>query len=67
MITPPSDTQRYELEGHLRLSAAALLADALTMGMWEPDAPALQAIGELVELAARFYSLAGWCSGARAA
>lgn len=67
MATQPSDAQRYELEGHLRLAAAGILVDAVTTGMWEPDAPALEGIAQLVDQAARFFDLAGWYSATRAA
>lgn len=67
IVSQPTESQRYELEGHLRLAAAGVLVDALTMGMWEPDGPALEGISDLVAQAARFFDLAGWCSETRAA
>lgn len=67
MVTQPTDSQRYELEGQLRLAAAGVLVDAVTTGMWEPDAPALEGIAELVAQAARYFDLAGWYSETRAA
>lgn len=59
-LPQPTDSQRYELEGHLRLAAAGVLVDSVTVGHWAPDDPVLEAIAELVGQAAHFYNLAGW-------
>lgn len=58
---------KHELEGQLRLGAAGILIDAVTMGLWAPDDAVLEAIAQLVDQAARFYDLAGWYSEARVA
>lgn len=54
----------HELEAQLRLAAAGVLIDAVTMGMWEPDDAVLEAIADLVDQAARLYDLAGWSAAA---
>lgn len=56
--------REHELEAHLRLAAAGVLVDAVTMGMWEPDGAVLEAIADLVDQAARLYDLAGWSAAA---
>jgi hypothetical protein len=54
--------REHELEAQLRLGAAGVLIDAVTMGYWEPDDAVLEAIAELVDQAARLFDLAGWKS-----
>lgn len=55
-----SDSQRLEVEAHLRLEQIRHICDAFLMGHWMPDPKVVRHLGLLAEQAARFLEVAGW-------
>ncbi len=64
MLHPPSESQRLEIEAHLRLEQIRHIVDALLSGQWAPEPHVVRHLGLLAEQAARLLEAAGWSEAA---
>jgi hypothetical protein len=60
MVHVPSDSQKFEIEAHLRLEQVRHICDALLGGQWMSEPHVVRHIGLLAEQAARFLEVAAW-------